>query len=127
MFTKSNTKFLNTDLFAQRKHLVPPGLSHTSGYEILDNLHHLVDLGVFICKSSLAESLRVSSKRYTPSFLGKENDSFAGNRPGSSRQFAGHSHSQAWVGPELLGWVPDYSVQSLRSHAAAELQLRNVA
>lgn len=79
MFTKSNTKFLNTDLFAQRKHLVPPGLSHTSGYEILDNLHHLVDLGVFICKSSLAESLRVSSKRYTPSFLGKENDSFAGN------------------------------------------------
>lgn len=57
------------------------------------------DLGIFTCKSSLAKSSRVSSTCHIPQFLGNENHSSAGNRPGRPRLFPGPKHSQTWVEP----------------------------
>lgn len=74
MFTKS--KFSNVDPFAQMKHwclhafLVLLAVKSWTHYITSQNL------SVFVCKSSLAEFPRVSSKCYTLCFLGKENDSY---------------------------------------------------
>lgn len=55
--------------FGRRKHWCLPCLSHTVELWSLEHITSPQNVGVFICKSGLAESPRVSSKCYTLWFL----------------------------------------------------------